>query len=105
MTNPKAREFLWEACKKNYLDYGIDMFWLDNIEPDLVAYDFDNFRYYLGTALEVNNIYPQMVAKAFCDGMKKEGREKDMLAPGPLWLGGKPEIRHASVVRGCAQYL
>lgn len=79
VTNPKAREFLWEACKKNYLDYGIDMFWLDNIEPDLVAYDFDNFRYYLGTALEVNNIYPQMVAKAFCDGMKKEGREKDML--------------------------
>lgn len=79
VTNPEAREFLWKKCKENYLDYGIDMFWLDNIEPDLVSYDFDNYRYYLGTALEVNNIYPQMVAKAFCEGMKEEGREKDML--------------------------
>lgn len=79
VTNPEARAFLWEKCRKNYLDYGIDMFWLDNIEPDLVAYDFDNFRYYLGPALEVNNIYPQMVAKAFCDGMEAEGRGKDMV--------------------------
>lgn len=79
VTNPEARAFIWEKCKKNYYDYGIDMFWLDNIEPDLVNYDYDNLRYYIGPGLEVNNIYPQMVAKAFCDGIKAEGKEEGML--------------------------
>lgn len=79
VTNPEAREFIWEKCQKNYYDYGIDMFWLDNAEPDYAVYDFDNYRYALGCALEVNNIYPQMYAKAFCDGITKLGREKEML--------------------------
>lgn len=79
VTNPEAREFIWEKCKKNYYDYGIDMFWLDNAEPDYAVYDYDNYRYALGCALEVSNIYPQLYAKAFCDGIKAQGREKDML--------------------------
>lgn len=79
VTNPEAREFIWEKCKKNYYDYGIDMFWLDNAEPDMAVYDFDNYRYYLGTALEVSNIYPLLYAKSFADGIKAEGRTKDML--------------------------
>lgn len=79
MTNPEAREYIWEKCKKNYYDYGIDMFWLDNAEPDLAVYDFDNYRYALGCALEVSNIYPQLYAKAFCDGIGSQGRGKEML--------------------------
>jgi len=79
VTNPEAREFIWEKCKKNYYDYGIDMFWLDNAEPDYAVYDFDNYRYALGCALEVSNIYPQLYAKAFCDGITSLGREKEML--------------------------
>lgn len=79
VTNPEARAFIWEKCKKNYYDYGIDMFWLDNAEPDYGVYDFDNYRYMLGSALEVSNIYPKLYAKAFYDGIKAEGRERDML--------------------------
>lgn len=79
MTNPKTREFIWEKCKKNYYDYGIDMFWLDNAEPDLAVYDYDNYRYYMGTALEVSNIYPQLYARAFSDGITAEGRADSML--------------------------
>lgn len=79
VTNPEAREYIWEKCKKNYYDYGIDMFWLDNAEPDLAVYDFDNYRYALGCALEVSNLYPQLYAKAFCDGIASQGREKEML--------------------------
>lgn len=78
-TNPEAREFIWEKCKKNYYDYGIDMFWLDNAEPDYAIYDYDNYRYALGCALEVSNVYPQKYTQAFCDGITKEGREKEML--------------------------
>jgi len=78
-TNPEARRFIWEKCKKNYYDLGIDMFWLDNAEPDFGIYDYSNYRYQLGTALEVGNIYPKMYAKAFYDGIKAEGREDEML--------------------------
>jgi len=79
VTNPEAREFIWEKCKRNYYDYGIDMFWLDNAEPDYAVYDYDNYRYAMGCALEVSNIYPQMYALAFCDGITALGREKEML--------------------------
>ncbi len=79
VTNPEAREFLWEKCRQNYLDFGIDMFWLDNIEPDYAVYDYDNYRYAMGCALEVSNLYPQMFAKTFCDGFTSLGREKEML--------------------------
>lgn len=79
VTNPEARAYLWEKCKKNYYDYGIDMFWLDNAEPDYNVYDFDNYRYQLGSALEVSSIYPKLYAKTFYDGLKAEGREKEIL--------------------------
>ena len=79
VTNPEAREYIWEKCKKNYFDYGIDMFWLDNAEPDYAVYDFDNYRYDLGCALEVSNIYPKMFTQAFYDGIRENGKEEEML--------------------------
>lgn len=72
VTNPAAQEYLWKVCKENYADLGIDMFWLDNAEPDYTVYDFDNYRYHIGTALETTNIYPQLHAKAFWDGQKTQ---------------------------------
>lgn len=65
ITNPEAQDYLWEKCKKNYYDYGIDMFWLDNAEPDYGVYDYENYRYQLGSALAVSNIYPKLYAKTF----------------------------------------
>lgn len=79
VTNPEARAYLWEKCQKNYYAYGIDMFWLDNAEPDYGVYDFDNYRYHLGSALEVSSLYPKLYAKTFYDGMKAAGREKEIL--------------------------
>lgn len=79
VTNPEAREYIWEKCKKNYYDYGIDMFWLDNAEPDYAVYDYDNYRYSLGCALEVSNIYPQKYAQAFCDGISALGKGSEMV--------------------------
>lgn len=77
ITNPEAQKFLWETCKKNYKDFGIDMFWLDNCEPDFGVYDYANYRYYMGTALEVSNLYPKMIAKAFYDGFREIGAEAE----------------------------
>ncbi len=70
LTNPEAQTYLWEKCKKNYYDYGIDMFWLDNAEPDYGVYDFENYRYQLGSALEVSNLYPKLYVKTFYEQTK-----------------------------------
>ncbi|MCQ2538798.1 MAG: family 31 glucosidase, partial [Lachnospiraceae bacterium] len=67
--NPETRKYVWEKCKQNYYDFGIDAFWLDNSEPDYGVYDFENYRYYDAPALEVSNMYPQMYSRVFFDNM------------------------------------
>ena len=74
-TNPAAQAYLWDKCRRNYFEDGIDMFWLDEAEPEYTAYDFDNYRYYLGTDLQVGNVYPDMHAKAFWDGQTAAGQK------------------------------
>ena len=32
-TNPHARQYVWEKCKKSYYDAGIRYLWLDAAEP------------------------------------------------------------------------
>ena len=72
--NPETRKYVWEVCKKNYYDLGIDGFWLDNSEPDYGVYDFENYRYYDMSALECSNMYPQMYSRVFYDEMVKTGK-------------------------------
>ena len=72
--HPEARKYVWEVCRKNYYDLGIDGFWLDNSEPDFGVYDFDHYRYCEGPALSVSNLYPQMYSRVFYDEMKNAGR-------------------------------
>ena len=88
-TNPEAREYLWQICKKNYADFGIDMFWLDNAEPDYNVYDFGNYRYQLGPALSCSNIYPKMYSQAFYDGMMKDGRRNFVNLERAGWVGSQ----------------
>ena len=73
--NPETRKYIWEVCKRNYADLGIDGFWLDNSEPDYGVYDFDHYRYYAGPAMSCSNLYPQLFSRAFFDPMS-EGREE-----------------------------
>ena len=68
--NPKAREYVWEICKKNYYDLGFDGFWLDNSEPDYGVYDFEQYRYLEGPALTCSNLYPQLYSRAYYEPMK-----------------------------------
>jgi alpha-D-xyloside xylohydrolase len=73
-TKPEARQYVWEKVKKNYYDKGIRAFWLDEAEPEYTAYDFDNYRYHLGSDLAIGNIYPFMYSKTFYDGMSAAGQ-------------------------------
>ena len=86
-TNPGTREFVWNKCKENYYDKGVRLFWLDEAEPEYSVYDYDNYRYYLGTDLEVGNTYPLYYAKAFYDGMKAAGMETPLNLLRCAWVG------------------
>lgn len=68
VTNPAAREYVWGKAVKNYGAYGIRLFWLDEAEPEYGTYDFDNWRYHLGSSLAIGNVYPRQYSKAFYEG-------------------------------------
>lgn len=98
-TNPEARRFIWEKARDNYYRYGIKMFWLDEAEPELgmpgfgydnvLAYDYDNLRYFLGNGLEVSNIYPFFYVQAFFEGMKSAGENEVVNLSRCAWLGSQ----------------
>ncbi len=87
--NPETREYVWEVCKKNYYDLGIDAFWLDNSEPDLGVYDFDHYRYMEGPAMSCSNMYPQLYSRVFYDNMKALGEEYVVNLLRCAWAGSQ----------------
>jgi alpha-D-xyloside xylohydrolase len=87
--NPKARKYVWEKCKKNYYDYGIKIFWLDEAEPEFSVYDFDNYRYYLGPNVQIGNMYPQLYSRTFYEGMKAEGQQNIINLVRCAWVGSQ----------------
>lgn len=88
-TNPGAREYVWEKCRENYYKYGIKCFWLDEAEPEYGPYDFDNYRYYAGPALQCTNIYPLMYVKGFYDGLKSVGETEVLSLVRCAWAGSQ----------------
>ncbi|MDO4284119.1 MAG: glycoside hydrolase family 31 protein [Eubacteriales bacterium] len=88
-TNPEAREYVWEKCKKNYYDKGVKLFWLDEAEPEYTVYDFENYRYHLGPNVQIGNVYPAMYAKGFFDGMKAAGEDKIVNLLRCAWAGSQ----------------
>lgn len=88
-TNPEARAYVWGKVRKHYYDKGIKVFWLDVAEPEYSVYDFEMYRYHLGSSLEVGNIYPLMYAKGFYDGMRAEGIENPLNLIRCAWAGSQ----------------
>lgn len=88
-THPGARDYVWQASKKNYYDKGVRVFWLDEAEPEFGPYDFDVYRFYQGSALQCSNIYPAMYAKGYYDGMVAEGQEQVCNLVRSAWAGSQ----------------
>lgn len=88
-TNPEAQKFVWKTCRKNYLDMGIDLFWLDEAEPEYSIPDFDAYRMYEGSSLETGNRFSVGYAKAFYDGMKETGNENPVNLIRSAWAGSQ----------------
>lgn len=87
--NPEAQELVWDRCKRNYREWGIDLFWLDNSEPDSAAYDFDNLRYYTGRGSKVGCEYPKKYVEAFYNGMAAEGDFDSVNLVRSAWVGSQ----------------
>lgn len=88
-TNPEARQYLWNKVKENYGSCGIDLFWLDEAEPEYRYYDYDIYRYYLGPDVQIGNLYPALYAKTFYDGMAAEGKENILNLLRCAWAGSQ----------------
>lgn len=88
-TNPDAQRYLWQLLKRNYQDKGVDLFWLDEAEPEYTVYDFDNYRYYNGTNLQIGNTYPVGYAKAIYDGQSESGNQNVINLVRCAWAGSQ----------------
>jgi len=88
-TNPRARDYVWKKVKKNYFDHGIRIFWLDEAEPEYDTYDFKNYRYHMGSNQQIGNVFPQLYARVFYDGMRQEGMENPVNLLRCAWAGSQ----------------
>ncbi len=88
-THPGAQKFVWDRCRENYYSKGIRCFWLDEAEPEYGCYEFDNYRYFAGPALQCSNIYPVGYAKGFYDGLKAAGEEEILSLTRCAWAGSQ----------------
>lgn len=89
MTNPDARAYVWNKIKENYYDCGIRIFWLDEAEPEFTDYEYDHYRYHLGSVLEVGNLYPKLYARMAYEGMTAEGQENVINLLRCAWAGSQ----------------
>lgn len=88
-TNPETRKFVWEKCKENYFKKGIELFWLDEAEPEYGIYEFEHYKYHIGPAMECSNIYPKFYAKGYYDGLKESGVENPLSLIRCAWAGSQ----------------
>jgi alpha-D-xyloside xylohydrolase len=88
-THPEARAYVWSKARQNYYDHGIKIFWLDEAEPEYGLYHYDIYRYHLGPDLQIGNLYPQMYARAFYEGMTGAGQQNAINLLRCAWAGSQ----------------
>ncbi|MDO5540683.1 MAG: glycoside hydrolase family 31 protein [Eubacteriales bacterium] len=88
-TNPQAREFVWQKIKEHYYDQGIRLFWLDECEPEVTRYEYENYRFWLGTHKETGNIYPREVSKMVYEGRAAQGETEIVSLTRCAWAGSQ----------------
>jgi alpha-D-xyloside xylohydrolase len=88
-TNPRTREFVWDLVRRNYLDLGIRVFWLDASEPELNPAHPGNLTLYAGPGAEVACVYPRDNARLFADGMAAAGQAPTVLLCRSAWAGAQ----------------
>ena len=88
-TNPDARKYVWGKLKENYYKDGIQIFWLDEAEPEYTDYEYEHYRYFAGADMEVGNMYPREYARMAYEGMAEEGQENIVNLLRCAWAGSQ----------------
>ncbi len=88
-TNPRTRDYVWDLVRRNYLDLGIRVFWLDASEPELNPAHPGNLTVYAGPGAEVACVYPRDNARLFAEGMAAAGQEPTVLLCRSAWAGAQ----------------
>ncbi|TDD72624.1 glycoside hydrolase family 31 protein [Jiangella aurantiaca] len=88
-TNPETRDYVWELVRRNYLDLGIRVFWLDACEPELNPAHPGNLAFWAGPGAEVAGVYPRDNARMFAEGMAAAGQEPTVLLCRSAWAGAQ----------------
>jgi len=52
---PECADFLWGKLRSNYVDQGVDAYWLDETEPDIPPLEH---RFSIGSGARLHNLYP-----------------------------------------------
>ena len=88
-TNPQARAFVWDKLKAHYYNKGIHLFWLDECEPEVTKYEYDNYRFFAGSDKEAGNLYPKEFARMVYEGRRAEGEEEILSLVRCAWAGSQ----------------
>ena len=95
-TLPEARSYHWNLVKQNYLEHGIDNFWLDACEPEMRPSHPDNVRTSIGNGAEVLSAYPRLHAQGYRDGLNAAGKTSEaVLLCRSAWIGSQ---RHGVIL-------
>lgn len=89
VTNPEARDFMWDLVKKNYFDLGVHSYWLDVAEPEFMPTHYDNMKMYLGNGMQISALYPFLYETTFFDGLTAAGEQDILLLSRSAWLGSQ----------------
>ena len=88
-TNPEARRYIWEKVTDGYGRYGIRAFWLDACEPEGLAENSEDARYFTGQGVESQGIYPREHARGFYEGLRASGEPHPLMLCRSAWAGSQ----------------
>lgn len=88
-TNPETRDYVWGLVERNYLSYGIKVWWLDASEPELNPATPGNLSFWSGPGAQVAGAYPRDNARLYSEGMAKAGHEPTVLLSRSAWAGAQ----------------
>lgn len=86
-TDADARRYVWERLRRGYADHGIEAFWLDADEPEMLPGEPESVEYAAGPGLAVANRYPADHARMVYEGLRALGRTEVLSLNRSAWVG------------------
>ncbi len=88
-TNPVAATRIKEAWKRNYVDNGIDIFWLDPCDDFHEIADYDKVFYHIGPGVESHSFYVTQHQKNIYEMLKESGVSEVCNIVRNAWAGSQ----------------